>query len=245
MSAAISLRPTVKICGVTRPEDAALAVRLGADLIGINFWSRSPRFVADPGRATEIAAAAREAARGTASVGVVGVFVNEAAGAIGERIESAGLDLVQLHGDEPEELLDRFAPRALRALRAQTASAAPAAPGGVAVPGAHRRDGAHPLLWRSFAPERRLVAWILDAPSGARYGGTGEAWDWSLARALVAAAVSPVLIAGGLRPGLARAALAASGAAGVDVASGVESAPGVKDAERMRRLIEEVRGEVG
>ena len=245
MTGAIHPRPTVKICGVTRPEDAALAARLGADLIGINFWPRSPRWVADPIRAREIVAAARATSAPVGAVRVVGVFVNEAPAAIEERIESAGLDLVQLHGDEPDELLDRFAPRALRALRARAAGAAPLASGGAEVPESHDRNGPHPLQWQSFEPDRRLVAWILDAPAGARYGGTGEAWDWSQARALVAAAASPVLIAGGLRPGLARAALAASGAAGVDVASGVESAPGVKDAERMRRLIEEVRVEVG
>jgi phosphoribosylanthranilate isomerase len=235
----------VKICGVTRPADAALAARLGADLIGINFWPRSPRHVADPMRAREIAAAAREATATAGTVRVVGVFVNEAPGAIEERIESAGLDFVQLHGDEPDEVLDRFAPRALRALRAQPASATPPAPGGSEVTGSHHRVGPRPLRWRSFGPDRRLVAWILDAPAGARYGGTGESWDWTEARALVAASVSPVLIAGGIRRGVARAALLASGAAGVDVASGVESAPGVKDAERMRRLIEEVRGGVG
>jgi phosphoribosylanthranilate isomerase len=242
MTGAVPPRATVKICGLTRPDDAALATRLGADLIGINFWPRSPRYVFDPGRARAITAAASESGAG---VRVVGVFVNQEPGAIEEWIGSAGLDLVQLHGDEPDELLDRFAPRALRALRAGMASAAPAGPGVNAVRGGRRRDGLHPLQWTSFAPDRRLVAWILDGPAGARFGGTGEAWDWSQARPLVAAAASPVLIAGGLRPGLARAALAASGAAGVDVASGVESAPGVKDAERMRRLIEEVRGEVG
>lgn len=237
-------RPWVKICGVTRPDDAALAVRLGADLIGINFWLRSPRFVSDIARAKEIAAAARGELTEAAGARVVGVFVNEEPERIEELVESAGLDLVQLHGDEPDELLVRFAPRALRALRARPASDPPTAPDGRAATGRHHRDGSSSLHWESFGPVRNVFAWILDGPAGNRYGGTGEAWDWRAASALVAVSASPVLISGGIRPGVARAALAASGAAGVDVASGVESAPGVKDAERMRQLIEEVRGGV-
>jgi len=88
-------------------------------------------------------------------------------------------------------------------------------------------------------------AYLLDAPraEGGSFGGAGRPWAWGAARAWVQSRSRPVLVAGGVRPGNAAAALAASGAAGVDVASGVESAPGSKDEALVRRLIEEVRGE--
>jgi len=88
----------------------------------------------------------------------------------------------------------------------------------------------------------RCFALLIDGPAGERYGGTGEGWDWSMSAPLVAASAVPVLIAGGIRPETATAALSASGAAGVDVASGVEASPGVKDPEKMRRLMEAVEG---
>lgn len=232
----------VKICGLTRPEDAALAARLGADLVGINFWRGSPRHVADPAEARAIADAARAGALRRDAVKIVGVFVNEEPARVERIVEAAGLDLVQFHGDEPGEQVGRFGARALRALRAVAQPVPPEPPGRGGTPRSGLGRGRPALVWRSFEAERCCFAWILDGPAGARYGGTGEAWSWEDARRLVATSRSPVLIAGGIRPGRARAALAASGAAGVDVASGVESSPGVKDAERMRRLIEEVRG---
>ena len=90
-------RPWIKICGVTRPEDAAAASELGAAFVSINFWPRSPRFVDDLLLASEVAASAGDAAR-------VGVFVNEDPSRIEEIVERVGLDFVQLHGDEPGEM---------------------------------------------------------------------------------------------------------------------------------------------
>jgi len=341
-------RPWVKICGVTHPEDAAAAAALGAAMVGINFWPRSPRFVADPARAREIADAARPRAL------VAGVFVDEDPLRIEELVERCGLDLVQLHGDEPDEVLARFAPRAIRALRAERAtrslsvqdqdqdrdrdqrlsvagkggegsSVAPgggvsrpvgaagrttpgargAQPSGATGPGSEeppfpaperlsrtwkslrgratgeeeppfpapeslsRRweflvggaaseeesplpsPGSLSVEWKSLPGgaagadrqprlEQKIFCWLLDGPAGARYGGTGEEWDWALARPAVAVAAAPVLVAGGIRPDNVRRALAASGAAGVDVASGVERSPGVKDRELLERFFEEV-----
>ena len=80
---------------------------------------------------------------------------------------------------------------------------------------------------------------LVDAAAGARYGGTGEGWDYSALAPW--RGPRPLLVAGGIGPGNAASALAASGADGVDVASGVERAPGIKDRERMRLLIEEIR----
>ncbi|HSM13313.1 MAG TPA: phosphoribosylanthranilate isomerase [Thermoanaerobaculia bacterium] len=253
----LEIRPWVKICGVTRPQDAALAVELGATLVGVNFWPRSKRRV-EPARAREIVAAVSGRAP------VVGVFVDEAPGRIEELLASVGFDLVQLHGDEPDDVVARFGPRALRALRAQPgrASAARKRPmkkggsGGGGGEGGAEADiasapdpgaaesGCFSLQQHAFPAVSGLdgcFALLLDGPAGERYGGTGRAWGWELARPAVVSARVPALIAGGIRPETAAEALALSGATGVDLASGVEASPGVKDPEKMKGLMESIR----
>lgn len=227
--------PWIKICGVTRPEDAALAARLGAGFVGINYWPRSPRFVADLGRAWEIAQAARDA---DGAVRVAGVFVDQEPAWIDEVIERGGLDLVQLHGDEPGEVVARFAPRVLRALGAEAYTRAAAEAGA----SSERSKG------RAFFQQNVSVfAWLLESPAaGGMRGGTGVAWEWSAARGLIEVlAPTPVFVAGGLRPENVREALDGSGARGADVASGVETTPGIKDPERMKRLFEALDGVAG
>lgn len=220
------MTPLIKICGITRPEDAALAVELGADLIGLNFFPPSPRYLdpaQDAARIREIVAAVGGRALR------VGVFVDRSAGEMEEIAAAAGLDLVQLHGDEGLEVAAHFGARAIRVFRHASTD-----PDGVAAEVAR-----YPHAWGFlFDAPRRVAA---DGPDP--YGGTGESWDHGAVRVLVesGAVDRPVLVAGGIRPGNARAALAASGARGIDVCSGVESAPGIKDADRMKRLFEEVR----
>lgn len=100
----------VKICGVTRPEDAEVAAALGADWIGLNFWPRSRRYL-DPATAARVAAAI------PGEVKRVGVFVNFTARRVEEIVRQLGLHLVQFHGDEDPEYVRGFAGRCVRALR--------------------------------------------------------------------------------------------------------------------------------
>jgi phosphoribosylanthranilate isomerase len=102
--------PRIKVCGVTRAEDALLAAELGADFLGLNFWPRSPRRVG-----LEEARAIADAVRGR--VRVVGVFVNPCAEEVA-LAEGVGLDLLQFHGDETPAHLAPFAARSIKALRA-------------------------------------------------------------------------------------------------------------------------------
>lgn len=207
-------RPLVKICGVTSVADALAAVELGAGLVGLNFHPPSPRFL-ETARAAEIAAAVRE--RGAGRVRVVGVFVDRPRREI-EAIDAAvGLDLVQLHGDEPAAEVAAFGGRALQVLRLAPGAVPPAADLDAAL-------AAHPAAW----------GFLFDVRHESLYGGTGESWRWGAVAGL--ADPRPRLVAGGIRPENARRALAESGAAGVDVCSGVESAPGVKDRGRMALL---------
>ncbi len=214
-------RPLVKVCGVTRPEDARLAVELGADLLGLNFHPPSPRALG--------LARAREIAAAVAGSGVllVGVFVALRADEIEEVAAAVGLDLVQLHGREAPEAARRFGARAIQVFRR------PAPPGAA-----------------ELALYGDVWGFLFDAPpappggpdrseGSAIYGGTGRTWDHGALRGV--ATGRPVLVAGGIRADNARAALAASGARGVDVCSGIESAPGIKDPGLMQRLFEEIR----
>jgi phosphoribosylanthranilate isomerase len=230
------LRPLVKICGVTSPEDAALAARLGADLLGLNFHPPSPRALdpaADVARIAEIVNAARAGGDGGRPL-LAGVFVHRSLDEIEEIADAARLDLVQLHGEHHRwgaEEAERFGERAIRVFRR-------AGPGELEAIAAELP--LHPPVW----------GFLFDTPVGRSgpsgdsrpdpYGGTGESWDHGAVRTVSGATDRPVLVAGGIRPGNTRAALAASGASGIDVCSGVESAPGVKDADLMRRLFEEI-----
>jgi phosphoribosylanthranilate isomerase len=216
----------VKICGVTRPEDAAAAVAAGADWLGLNFWPRSKRAL-DRVQAAACAASARAvaAAQGR-KVALVGVFVNQPIDEMADLAAAVGLDLVQLHGDEPPDTCPavraacQAAGHEVRIIRA------------VAV-----RTGGD--VAAALIPDADIL--LVDAIS-AGYGGSGQTADWSLAAALVSAAAGrPVLLAGGLSPDNVAAAVARVAPAGVDVASGVELAPGVKDAAQMQAFVRRAR----
>lgn len=99
----------VKICGLTRPEDAEAAIDLGAGLLGLNFWPRSPRWV-DEGAARELVAVA------AGRVAVVGVFVDQPVAQLAAAV-ALGVDLVQLHGDESPEVAAELGDRAIKVFR--------------------------------------------------------------------------------------------------------------------------------
>jgi phosphoribosylanthranilate isomerase len=105
--------PVLKICGVTRVDDAIHAVRLGATAIGFVFWKDSPRYI-EPARAGEIAAVLPPSVKG------VGVFVNEAVDRIRETVKIARVRMVQLHGDEPPAYVDRIGQPVIRAVSLDT-----------------------------------------------------------------------------------------------------------------------------
>jgi phosphoribosylanthranilate isomerase len=203
----------VKLCGMTRPEDAELAADLGAWAIGFNLWPGSKR-LADPAVAAGIARALRR------RVELVGVFVNPTLDEVVHAAEGMGLTHVQLHGDEGPAFCTAVAERTgARVIKAV----------GVA-------SGADIRAVERFHTDFHM----LDAPAGKAFGGTGRTWDWGLAaqrRSQV-----PVILAGGLDPGNVADAIAAVRPWAVDVASGIESAPGVKDPAKMEAFMAAVAG---
>ncbi|HXO21611.1 MAG TPA: phosphoribosylanthranilate isomerase [Thermoanaerobaculia bacterium] len=147
----------VKICGVTRPADALLAIELGASYLGLNFYPRSPRCVA-LGQAREIAAAA------AGKVPLVGVFVDRPPAEVEEVAAEVGLDLLQFSGDEGPAEVGPFAARAIKAFRT----------GGDPGP-------------EALAPYSRAWALLFDVRHGSLYGGTGVSWPYGSVAAICAA----------------------------------------------------------
>ena len=200
----------VKICGITRLEDAEVAVGLGAAALGFVFWPKSPRYV-DPERARAIVGVLPP------FVTAVGVFVDQAPRLVNGVAARVGLGAVQLHGDEPIDMLARIDRPVVKAFAMRASTTAEDA-----------------NAW----PTR--VRLLLDAHDPDRRGGTGETVDWHGAAAI--AARRPVLLAGGLKPGNVAEAIRTVKPYGIDVSSGVESSPGIKDHARLRELFEALNG---
>jgi phosphoribosylanthranilate isomerase len=214
----------VKICGMTNLADARCAVEAGADMLGFIFYPGSPRYVtaAEAGRIV----GALRAAYGARAPRCIGVFVNEPVVRVQAVLDQAGLDLAQLHGDEPPEALQPLAPRAYKAIRPATVSEAIA------------------LVPRYLAAQAPWEgpALLIDAYDPAYYGGTGLPVDLAVARAaLDLCARRRVVLAGGLAPETVGHVVAALRPWGVDVSSGVEQEKGRKDHARVRAFVAAVR----
>jgi len=207
-------RLLVKICGITSTEDAALAVDAGADAVGFVLWPGSPRAVS-PERAAAIARDIPE------PVLRVGVFVDASAEEMARTADAVGLDLLQLHGEEPPSALAGLPRPVLKAVRVGDGFSPSEALG-------------HAVVAAGILVDTRL-------PGEARvHGGTGVAFDWSLV-ATLRDRVPFLVLAGGLGPSNVAEAIRAVRPHGVDVSSGVESGPGRKDPEKVRAFVEAAR----
>jgi phosphoribosylanthranilate isomerase len=201
----------IKICGIKTVDDALAAMDAGADLLGFNFYPKSPRCI-DVGKCRDIMSVMRKYGHMT----YVGLFVNASVAEVRATIETCGLSLAQLHGDETPAILKALDGKAFKAFRG--------------VPEAERIDG----FARSNSP-----ALLVDAAVKGAYGGTGVTADWAAAAEL--AKKYPLLLAGGLTPDNVGEAVRQVKPWGVDVASGVEARPGEKDPGKMIAFIRAVR----
>lgn len=202
----------MKICGLTRPQDAEIAVSLGAWALGMIFYEPSPRRCSVQQAQTICQALRRK-------VELAGVFVNEPLPRIVELTELLHLSIVQLHGDEGPS----FCAEVARRTGAKVCKVAQVAAAG------DLKD-----------IERFHVDYhLLDAKSdrGLR-GGTGSTFDWSLLSARRSSV--PLILSGGLSPENVTEAIERVRPFAVDVASGVEQAPGLKDEAKMRAFFEAV-----
>jgi phosphoribosylanthranilate isomerase len=200
----------VKVCGITSYEDAAMALDQGVDALGFNFFPRSPRYVSPM-------AVRRIIERLPPFAVIVGLFVNVPQQEdVSEMARVAGIQVVQLHGDESPEYCRRLGEwpliKALRIGKSRT------------------EDNLEDYPVRAF---------LLDSKDDVLFGGTGKSFDWN--RALEVKKVRPVILAGGLRPDNVQEAIRTVMPYAVDVCSGVESAPGKKDGRRLKEFMDEVR----
>ena len=211
----------VKICGITRREDAEAAVSAGADALGFVFWPGSPRFI-DPFRARAIVSVLPP------FVTPVGVFVDQPAGHVNGVGSLARLGAVQLHGNESLDYVRAMTRPVVKAVALQDGTSA--APGGIASTVSIDR-------W----PKGVVV--LLDVHDPVRRGGTGRTIDWTSAAAVTTAARGRrIVLAGGLTADNVGEAIARVRPFGIDVSSGVEAAPGIKDHGRLKALFEAVHG---
>jgi phosphoribosylanthranilate isomerase len=199
----------VKVCGITSYEDAVLALEQGVDALGFNFFPRSPRYI-NPADARRIIR------RLPPFFIAVGLFVNASKEEAEEIAHAAGVQIIQLHGNENPEYCRQLSKWPLIKVV---------------------RIGDAPI--EENLSEYVVQAFLLDSRDDTLFGGTGKSFDWNLAAAI--GRIRPIIVAGGLRPDNVGEAIRVVRPYGVDVCSGVESAPGKKDAGKLIEFMNEVR----
>jgi phosphoribosylanthranilate isomerase len=201
----------VKICGITSWADARKSIEEGADLLGFNFYRESPRYIAP-------AAAARIIKRLPKGIKAVGVFVNESEENILAIVHAAGIQQIQMHGDESPETVTRLG-RKLPVIKA------------IRLSGQFQASCLSDFV--------KADALLLDTFNGDQFGGTGKTFDWRVIRS--ASEKKKLFLAGGLTPENVEEAIRIGHPYAVDVCSGVEARPGKKDPRRIEAFMRAVR----
>jgi phosphoribosylanthranilate isomerase len=196
----------VKVCGITTLEDALVACEAGADALGFNFVPAA----AKKGRNIEPEGAAEIAAQLPPFVTTVAVCVNPAAEDVAHWLTF--LDAVQFHGDETAAFCEPFAARSVKAFQVG------------------------PDFSLDTMSTYPTAGYLLDSYSRDARGGTGETFDWTVAKEAVGLG-KPLVLAGGLTPDNVAEAIRAVRPYAVDTASGVESTPGKKDHDKLRSFV--------
>jgi phosphoribosylanthranilate isomerase len=211
------MTPLIKICGLSTPATLDAALDAGADMVGFVFFAKSPRHV-DWGKARALGRQARGRAK------IVALTVDADDDELKRIVDALAPDLLQLHGRE--------SPARVRRIGELTAR-----PTMKAIGVAAREDFA---AAQPYAGVADLLLIDAKPPQDAALpGGNGRPFDWGLARDFDLR--RPWLLSGGLDPDTVEAAIALSGARGVDVSSGVETAPGVKDVGKIRAFVAAAR----
>lgn len=199
----------VKICGITNLDDAMAAVDFGADALGFVFFKGSPRYISQESAGAIIR-------RLPSFITTVGVFVNESIDRIEDAIELTGIDVVQLHGDEPPEMCN-LSRRVIKAIRVKSLESLD--------PIKNYKDMVSAFLLDTFTPDT--------------FGGTGQRFNWDIAAD--AKQFGRIILAGGLTPDNIANAIRQVRPYGVDVSSGVEEKKGKKDHTKLKLFIERAK----
>ncbi len=211
-----SATPTIKICGITTPDDAAIIISAGADAIGINYWPKSKRYIAPEAAAPWLGELAGTITR-------VGLFVNATLEEIEAAVDPCVLDALQLHGEETPQFCEAVTSFGLPLIKA------------IGV------QGNAPVVDPTTFPTKHI---LLDAYAPGEHGGTGRTFQWDVARQVGTELGEGgfLILAGGLTPENVAEAVAAVEPDAVDVASGVETSPGKKDPALVRAFVAAARG---
>jgi phosphoribosylanthranilate isomerase len=203
----------LKVCGITELEDARYLAGAGADYLGFIQHDESPRY-APPALASDII----EWVHGPSPVGV---FVNDGAATINEAVEAAGFEFAQLHGQEPPHVVERVDCPVIKAI--------------------HVRHDASPNQLRSLFEryEEAVEYFLLDTHDSSVWGGTGESFNWRLAREL--AQDYPIFLAGGIDADNVGRALRTMQPFALDLSSSLETAPGQKSFEKIDAFMDAFR----
>lgn len=217
--------PRLKFCGFTRSDDVAAAIDCGVDAVGLNFYPKSPRYIA-------ISQAVQFSQLLEGRALRVGIFVDEPIESVVKHAEECQLDVVQLHGNEDLHYLAD--------LLAYPTEANPAIWRAISWRGqAHPEDAQRCFDWKIAFPG---ITFLIDAHDPIHKGGTGKKARWDLLNPRPAEiGDAPLILAGGITAANAAEAVRQVRPHGIDLASGIESAPGIKDHGLMRSVAQAVR----
>ena len=205
------MRTRVKICGITRCEDAQLVVDAGVDAVGLVFYEKSPRFVS-----IEFAAEISQII--PAFVSRVALFKDAEQQMIESVLEQVEIDLIQFHGSETADYCEQFNRPYIKA---------------IGMKGAEHDVS---FLLANVEKYKSAKALLLDGHAPGEAGGSGESFDW----ASIAAVDKPIVLAGGLTPDNVKQAIDLVHPFAVDVSSGVESSPGIKDKDKVAAFMQQI-----
>ncbi len=206
------MTPQIKICGLTKTDEALKCAELGANAIGMIFYDKSPRFISDF-QARKICDALPD------TIQKVGVFVNKSFENIMKKVKACGLTGIQLHGQELPALIDRLMAENLLVIKALFVEKKPNI---------------------SDVSSFRASAYLVECGKGKLPGGNALVWNWS--QTLDFGKKYPFILAGGLDPNNVIQAIEESMPDAVDVSSGVENSPGQKDMKKVSVFIKAAHG---
>ncbi len=206
-------KTSLKICGITNKEDAQLLVDHRIDALGFNFWPQSKRYLS-PDKASFSTQFSGQILR-------VGVFVNAEQSDILKLLTSSIIDVAQLHGDENIAYCQQFSEHGFPFIKA---------------------IGVKDINSLKNLPEYRADAILLDAHAPQVYGGTGDTFDWDLAKKVILENPElPIILAGGITTENAALATSQVHPCALDVASGAELSPGIKDFKKVISIQNAIR----
>ncbi|UOD49414.1 phosphoribosylanthranilate isomerase [Orrella daihaiensis] len=210
-------RTRIKICGLTREGDVALACELGADALGFVFYPKSRRCLS-PERAAQLAKSR------DVFVDSVALFVEPSPDLVADVISVMHPNYLQFHGDETAKFCEQFNWPYIKAFR-------------VGAPGLDTPEG----VLKTCQQYSSARGWLFDSFTPA-YGGSGHEFDRDLLALVSSSGNKPVILSGGLRTDNVKSLITKVRPQAVDVSSGVESEPGVKCPEKMRAFVQAVAG---